>query len=115
MHAWRILRYIIPTKKGVGLQLECEFCGMDKEDSLHLFKNCRLVNLLWKNGPLSMELCEHLAMFVSEWLCDMLETLGGYQLEVFLYTLRAIWVERNNVVWRGGCFLPLNVARWLGQ
>ncbi|XP_004298091.1 PREDICTED: uncharacterized protein LOC101303799 [Fragaria vesca subsp. vesca] len=120
MHAWRILKEVLPTKwvlkkKGVDLGVECPFCGGDKEDGLHIFKNCGVVNQLWKCSSLTSTPSTHPAMEIKAWLCDMVELMHVKKLEVFLYTLWAIWVEQNNIVWRGGCFVPVNVAGWVNN
>ena len=112
------MKEILPTrwalsKKGVAVSVECPFCGLDREDELHVFKNCDVVNLLWKCGPLKLSPKSHPATTIVFWLGDMVDSFQGEQLEFFLLSLWAVWVERNNLVWRGGCFVPQNVAKWI--
>ncbi|KAL6141213.1 hypothetical protein ACLB2K_059503 [Fragaria x ananassa] len=73
MHAWRTLKEVLPTKwalkkNGVDLRVECPFCGGDKEDGLHIFKNCGVVNQLWKCSSLTLTPCTHPAMEIKAWL-----------------------------------------------
>ncbi|PRQ54654.1 hypothetical protein RchiOBHm_Chr1g0316081 [Rosa chinensis] len=72
-----------------------------------------VANIFWKCGPIKLCPAVHPAPDLVEWFYDMIDLLHGEHLEFFLLSLWAIWNERNNLVWKGRCFIPMNVVKWM--
>ena len=57
---WRMIHKCLPTKislkeKGVQLYASCAVCGSQEETMEHVFFNCILSNVVWRNGFSGMQ------------------------------------------------------------
>ncbi|KAL6227535.1 hypothetical protein ACLB2K_001492 [Fragaria x ananassa] len=118
MHAWRLVKGTLPSraalvKKQVQLpDVNCVFYSTNVEDSLHLFKNCEALQPFWQQGMVQIHPRTHPSISVEVWFWYMVEMLSGEKLEGFLMALWVIWVERNNMVWRGQFYNITNMMDW---
>ncbi|XP_004292412.1 PREDICTED: putative ribonuclease H protein At1g65750-like [Fragaria vesca subsp. vesca] len=118
MHGWRLAQGTLPTraalikKKAQLPDVSCVFCLNSVEDSLHLFKNCNALRAFWKQYMLQIQPYTHPSVSIEVWFWDMIDMLSGETLGAFLMTLWVIWVERNNMVWRGKYYNAANMFEW---
>ncbi|XP_062021071.1 uncharacterized protein LOC133737560 [Rosa rugosa] len=99
------LQNILPTRvnlarKCVQLDTRCVFCNNYEEDALQLW------------GPLQLEVRNNPSSNVHAWLLHVYDLLPNHKLELFFMLVWAIWVECNNVTWKGTSFCPVNTATW---
>ncbi|PRQ57087.1 putative ribonuclease H-like domain, reverse transcriptase zinc-binding domain-containing protein [Rosa chinensis] len=93
---WRLLHGILPTKSSLvrrKIRVEdpqCLFCKGDLETDARL----------------------HPAGNVVDWIMEMMDFLTVDQRDYFFMGLWAIWTERNNILWKGVSFQPMNLVQW---
>ncbi|XP_062014420.1 uncharacterized protein LOC133730938 [Rosa rugosa] len=117
MHAWRLVKGILPTRAALAKRVQlpdvrCVYCSNGVEDSLHLFKNCEALKAFWKHGSLNLQPGKHPTTLLDIWFWDMINALDGENLEYFLMALWVVWMERNNMVWKGSYFNIINMHAW---
>ncbi|XP_004301837.1 PREDICTED: putative ribonuclease H protein At1g65750-like [Fragaria vesca subsp. vesca] len=114
---WRLMRNILPTKVALSKKIcmeeqLCPFCRTENETALHLFKECSGAACMLIISPLGLRARNHGANNMEEWVVGMMDVLTTGQVEMFFMLLWALWVERNNMVWQGTSFDPINTVTW---
>ncbi|XP_024178198.1 uncharacterized protein LOC112184155 [Rosa chinensis] len=66
----------------------------------------------WLHGLLNLQPGKHPTTLLDIWFWDMIEALDGEKLEYFLMALWVVWMERNNMVWKGSYFNIINMHAW---
>ncbi|XP_062014026.1 uncharacterized protein LOC133730457 [Rosa rugosa] len=93
--------------------VSCPYCANGREDTIHIFKNCGAVSMFWHFGPLKLIPEVHPPNSVVDWINEIFDQLHGEHLELFVMSLWVVWCERNNLIWKGGCFIPVTMTKWV--
>ncbi|KAG6650574.1 hypothetical protein CIPAW_06G053200 [Carya illinoinensis] len=110
---WKLLWNILPTKEKINERIsqqinsECTFCNQGEETVLHLFVECPIVRILWKQGcwPLNIERLPILS--ISDWIEMIIHPgkfLGLQEQDCRRFQLYAVilldllWKKRNDIV-----------------
>lgn len=117
---WRLLKCIIPTKcalaKKVQLpDMECILCNNHVESDDHLFKLCTAIDCFWMANPARAIPRTNHADNLFDWISEVVQISNNMHIDNFLTCLWVIWKERNNLVWNGGCFDLIFLAKWAGN
>ncbi|XP_024199980.1 uncharacterized protein LOC112203217 [Rosa chinensis] len=112
---------IVPTKEVLWqrrvnlVDHHCMFCMEELETGMHLFKSCYALHGFWFLGPLRVHAKAHPANCLRDWVLDMMDSLTVDQCDFFFMSLWAIWTERNNLIWKGASFQPMNMIQWTSK
>ncbi|KAL6186127.1 hypothetical protein ACLB2K_042248 [Fragaria x ananassa] len=111
---------VIPTRAALSRRLfipdvRCIFCGNEVETGLHLFRDCPVVQSFWKHNPLHLRSYSYPGSTLAVWVFLVMDNLSMQQLEGFFMALWTVWIERNNMIWRGGSCNPSNMSVWAMQ
>ncbi|XP_056685339.1 uncharacterized protein [Spinacia oleracea] len=103
---WKLIVEGIPVKtslfrRGVNLDITCDFCGDHDEDSQHIFRLCKLAQDVWRSSMLAIlsNLNENLSM--QDWILNYIQLFKSVdgtntdRIVTFIATSWAIWLTRN--------------------
>ncbi|XP_062005991.1 uncharacterized protein LOC133723187 [Rosa rugosa] len=82
LQTWCLVKGILPTRVALAKRVQlsdvmCPFCSVAGEDGRYVFKECDVVNVLWRTGTLKLKPAEHSMQLVVEWICAMFRSLPG--------------------------------------
>jgi hypothetical protein len=108
--AWKICRNAISThtnlaRRSLPVSRQCPICGLEEEDSFHVFMRCPHAQQLWEAmeevWPLpSKEVRKHTG---KEWLLHMLHNIPSDQRVTTLMILWRIWHAHNEMTHNKPC------------
>ncbi|KAJ4805083.1 RNA-directed DNA polymerase (Reverse transcriptase)-related family protein [Rhynchospora pubera] len=114
----RILTQSQLAKRNIAFTPGCSMCNALMEDSLHLFVMCPYVCELWNILRFSL----HLQQFSNSHSCklSLLKTMQRFKdnpasLVYFASALWAVWIERNNRVFRASYRDTRTMALWVQE
>lgn len=115
---WKLLKGILPTKVTLAKKImipniNCVFCHNHAESDVHLFMRCPALNCFWSACALGLHTNNHNGSNIVEWFLEASSCLLINQVDVLCMCLWVIWIERNNMVWNGGYFNAVHMARWV--
>ncbi|XP_021754899.1 uncharacterized protein LOC110720197 [Chenopodium quinoa] len=95
------------AKRGIQVEVTCDFFGMDEEDSQHLFRLCDLAKEVWENG--SLAICydisgfNSLRLWIQHYILLFYSEDGRYGTRSikFIATLWGLWKTRNARCFKG--------------
>lgn len=107
---WKILHGCLPTKdrvrrKGIQIGQTCTLCSLEEEDAEHLFRKCELSKRIWAGSPLGIRNDYENSIPTGEWIKGFinyffLQDKDHSRSTFFIHIMWAIWLERNNRVFR---------------
>lgn len=92
-------------------------CQDQGEGSSHLFRDCVISSHVWKVSPLGISGENSQYIDVSNWAINFLQLFwkedGGESTRamMFVATLWAIWLHRNNIIFRGAERNPVSIIQ----
>ncbi|XP_021751015.1 uncharacterized protein LOC110716678 [Chenopodium quinoa] len=118
LFGWKVIRNKLPTKHNLmkrGLLMEegCVFCNKREETIEHLFRDCEVVKRAWWGEfGIRTEVNNHVQL--EQWLMDLLWysfklEQEGMVSERILVLLYAIWLHRNEIIFRGMSVSPKSI------
>nr|CCA66020.1 hypothetical protein [Beta vulgaris subsp. vulgaris] len=108
---WRLLNKALATssnlrKRNILIQEMCSLCKQDKENESHLFRDCNISRHVWASSLLGIRICPMTVISIEDWIKNFLKLLWkedgvkSPRVSEFIATLWAIWIHRNNVIFR---------------
>ncbi|KAM6551342.1 hypothetical protein CsatB_001150 [Cannabis sativa] len=105
MLLWRILSGCLPLKNRLGYVQEsdkaCDFCGIQTEDDVHLFRDCHFARCLWFVSPSGVLNGNLSTLNFEEWFMWMLESKNEALILFGACVIEHIWQCRNNLIFKG--------------
>ncbi|XP_056690446.1 uncharacterized protein [Spinacia oleracea] len=120
---WKLINKALPLRprmirRGIMVDDKCPFCCKDVETEDHLFRDCEIVQRVWCASSLGIKINGAAHIRCGDWVKNFLAYLwkgnkdGRHDDIEFAAVLWAIWVTRNNLVFRGGEVDPTGVM-WI--
>ena len=111
---WRTLQGVLPTaanlrSRMVPVQQLCPVCANERETSPHLLIRCSFARECW--SLTSMPIPGQFEVF-SAWLSKMLDQRSTEEMCIAIMMCWAIWLNRNNIVWRNICCNPSQLVHF---
>ncbi|XP_022715043.1 uncharacterized protein LOC111274571 [Durio zibethinus] len=106
---WRLLWGILPAKEAmtaqvVGVDCRCSVCGVENETGFCVFFDCVFSRAIWE------EICARMQTFLDRWsssdeflLTFMIKSKQENQMDICLYALWLIWLNRNQCPHNAKC------------
>ena len=107
---WRLLNNALATnsnllRRNIPVQVSCYLCKMHKENEIHLFQDCPISTRIWACSSLGIRIFSPSTPF-GDWIRNFLKLfwkedgVKSTRAKDSIATLWAIWLHRNNVVFR---------------
>ncbi|XP_021766152.1 uncharacterized protein LOC110730643 [Chenopodium quinoa] len=109
---WKLLYDGIAVKvnlvnRGIAVDATCDVCGLELEDSQHLFRFCSLAKYVWDNSP--MTVCcditgfQSLRSWIQHFILLFYSEDGRHSTRIiwFIENLWGLWTARNTKVFKG--------------
>ncbi|XP_057250112.1 uncharacterized protein LOC130591191 [Beta vulgaris subsp. vulgaris] len=117
---WRLLNKALATssnllKRNILIQEMCFLCKQYKENESHLFRDCNISRRVWASSLLGIRICPMTVISVEEWIKNFLKLfwnedgVKSTRVSEFIAALWAIWIHRNNVVFRSEEVNPIAI------
>lgn len=93
-------------RRGVCHSNHCPICLEENDDCRHLFRRCPLATATWEKNQLPNQWLDNYSLQFMDWLMAVIfcyKGVGGTHGDLipsFVSTLWAIWITRNNQVFR---------------
>lgn len=108
---WRIINKALDTKdnlnkRSIQVDSSCVFCLRCEESCSHSFRDCQFVGRIWKASQLGINVMSAHYIDISEWIKNFLmffwkeDGQDSQRVLAFVAVLWAIWLQRNNIVFR---------------
>ncbi|KMT09185.1 hypothetical protein BVRB_6g132880 [Beta vulgaris subsp. vulgaris] len=110
---WKIFNNALPTadnlikRKISGINPICCLCNSKRDSISHMLRDCQIAQRIWK-GSLGIVASNGNNLQIQEWIKNFLNLFKKRRKEdgliseaEFIATLWAIWVHRNEVIFRG--------------
>ncbi|XP_010696412.1 uncharacterized protein LOC104908940 [Beta vulgaris subsp. vulgaris] len=103
-------------KRNIQVQETCPLCKQQKENESHLFRDCTISARIWASLGLGIRTCPIHFISIEEWVKNFLKLfwkedgVKSSRTSEFIATLWAIWLHRNNIVFRIEVVNPLAIV-----
>ena len=113
---WKLTNKAIPTaenlaKRKILVPIECHFCGTQYETMEHLFRDCQFSIKIWMT-TMGIRPSTQPMIPLDKWIKNFMKVLkdrdsheephnNDSRATTFISTLWAIWLHRNEIVFRG--------------
>jgi hypothetical protein len=113
---WKACANILPTRanlcrRGVVEDPICPICKLEPETVSHALRSCSAASAVWRECPPRIQKC----VIVDDCFLNIFNQLQGKfgmeELQVIVITARLVWLWRNEVVFGGEFWSPLDVVR----
>ncbi|XP_010678406.1 uncharacterized protein LOC104893961 [Beta vulgaris subsp. vulgaris] len=122
LFTWRLLNNALATnnnlqKRQILIQESCYLCRKDNKTESYLFRDCNISSRVWACSTLGINVGPSSQIPIGEWIRNFLllfwkeDGIKSDRAKDYVATLSAIWIHRNNIVFRNQKEHPTTILK----